>query len=182
MFSFKYLAFYLFLCFDTTAVWHKLNFCCTLFVFPLQRLWSTPAASPPWCSGKRCPPSPRTWTPTPTACPSGCVRASPPSTSRPWSLCGCSPWAWWAATPTCWSHRSECPAAPCCSSRWCRTPALRTGRSTWSTANTPVRAGLWLPLVLWACCSVSELYLQCRDKLVSDNMTSTISMLEIHNR
>ena len=73
------------------------------FPFHPQRWLNMPAALPPSCWGKPYPPSPRTWTLTPTACPSECVPASPLLTSLPWFLCGCSPSAWCAATPTWWS-------------------------------------------------------------------------------
>lgn len=108
----------------------------------LQRLWSTPAVSPLWCWVKPCPLSPRTWIPTPTACPLECVLASPPSTSLPWFLFGWSPWAWCVATHTCWSRQSGYQPVPCCWLRCCKMPALQMGRSTSSMGNMTVRVGL----------------------------------------
>lgn len=101
-----------------------------------------PAASPLWCLVRPCPPSPRTWTSTATACLLECVLALLPSTSLPWSLYGCSQWPWCVATPIYWSRRSGCQPVPCCWSRCCRMPVLQMGHSMLSTANTMVRGGL----------------------------------------
>lgn len=109
-----------------------------LFLFTSQRWLSMPAALRPSCWGRPYLPSPRTWTLTPTACPSACVLVSPLLTSLPWFLCGCSPLAWYVATPTWWSPLNGSPDAPCSWPKCSRMPEHQMVQSTSSTASTQV--------------------------------------------
>lgn len=112
---------------------------------PPQRWLSMPAVLHPSCWERRYLPSPRTWTVTPTACPSGCVRVLPLLTSLPWFLSGCFPSAWYVATPTWWSPLNGSQDVPCSWPKCSRMQGHQMVHSTSSTANTQVS-------VCWGVC------------------------------
>lgn len=108
------------------------------FPFHPQRWLNMPAALHPSCWEKPYPPSPRTWTLTPIACPSECVLASLLLTSLPWFLSGCSLSAWCVAIPTLWSPLNGSQDAPCSWPKCFRMPGHQMVHSTSSTASMQV--------------------------------------------